>query len=221
MVLVPLPGKTRNRQKRVRGSGTGCTGLGAVQKFKATLRNHRKDLGVRRTGDTMKKGTIAAKSLASRLTGFSVPFLGVQWTPPADQREIVRQLLAALEDRRVLFVPYDLEVVSQVTSSVLQLRKLLTETLQALPGTAEAAGSVRAMRAACRKFLEEPHPDFCNLLPRNGPGRLSEEGSPAFFVALGEMRATFGIHVAALAYQYDIDVEAELASILPSVDATS
>lgn len=117
-------------------------------------------------------------------------------------------------DRRVLFVPYHLEVVSQVTSSVLRIRELLTETLQALPETARAAGSVRAMRAACRRFLEEPHPDFRNLPPHYGSGRFGdEEGSPPFFVALGELRATFGTHVAALAYQYGVDVEGELASI--------
>jgi len=61
--------------------------------------------------------------LAHRLTGFSLLFFGVQWTPPADEREIVRGLLMALEDRRVLFVPHHLEVVSQVTSSVLQIRE--------------------------------------------------------------------------------------------------
>ena len=179
-------------------------------------------LGVSKSGDITKKRKIAAKSLAHRLTGFSLPFFGVQWTPPADEREIIRGLLTALEDRRVLFVPYHLEVVSQVTASVLQMRELLTQTLQALPETARAAGSVRAMRAACRKFLEEPHPDFRNLPPWYGRGRFGdEEGSPPFFVALGELRATFGTHAAALAYQYGIDIEGELASILPSADDAS
>jgi len=166
-----------------------------------------------------QKGRIAAKSLVHRLSGFSLPFFGVQWTPPADEREIVRGLLTALEDRRVLFVPYHLEVVSQVTSSVLQMRETLTKTLQALPETSRAAGSIRAMRTACRRFLEEPMPDFRNLMRWHG-GRHAgdEEGSPSFFVALGELRATFGTHIAALAYQYGLDVEPELASILPSSD---
>lgn len=168
--------------------------------------------------DITQKGRIAANSLAHRLSGFSLPFFGVQWTPPADEREIVRSLLTALEDRRVLFVPYHLEVVSQVTSSVLQMRETLTKTLQALPETSRAAGSIRAMRTACRRFLEEP-PDFRNLMRWHG-GRHAgdEEGNPSFFVALGELRATFGTHIAALAYQYGLDVEPELASILPSSD---
>lgn len=166
-----------------------------------------------------QKGRIAAKSLVHRLSGFSLPFFGIQWTPPADEREIVRGLLTALEDRRVLFVPYHLEVVSQVTSSVLQMRESLTKTLQALPETSRAVGSIRAMRIACRRFLEGPKPDFRNLMRWHG-GRHADdgEGSPSFFVALGELRATFGTHIAALAYQYGLDVEPELASILPSSD---
>jgi hypothetical protein len=176
---------------------------------------------VSRSRDITQKGRIAAKSLAHRLTGFSLPFFGVQWTPPADEREIVRGLLTALEDRRVLFVPHHLEVVSHVTSSVLQIRETLTKTLQALPETSRAAGSIRAMRAACRRFLEEPAPDFRNLMQRHGPRhRGDEEGSPSFFVALGELRATFGTHIAALAYQYGLDVEPDFSSILPSADGS-
>jgi hypothetical protein len=37
---------------------------------------------------------------------------------------------------------------------------------------------------------------------------------------LGELRATFGTHLAALAYQYGLDVEPDLGSILPSLDAS-
>jgi hypothetical protein len=138
---------------------------------------------VSRSRDITQRGRIAATSLVHRLTGFSLPFFGVQWTPPADEREIVRGLLTALEDRRVLFVPYHLEVVSQVTSSVLQMREILTKTLQALPETSRAAGSIRAMRAACRRFLEEPMPDFRNVMRWRHRG--DEEGDPSFFRRTG------------------------------------
>ena len=84
----------------------------------------------------------------------------------------------------------------------LQVREILTKTLQALPGPSRAAGSIRAMCTACRRFLDEPMPDFRNLARWPG-GRHAgdEEGNPSFFVALGELRATFGTHIAALAYQ--------------------
>lgn len=41
---------------------------------------------------------------------------------------------------------------------------------------------------------------------------------PGFFVALGELRAVFGIHIAWLAYEYQIDLEEQLTAILPPID---
>ena len=38
------------------------------------------------------------------------------------------------------------------------------------------------------------------------------------FAALGELRAVFGIHIGQLAVKYGIDIEDELASILPIED---
>jgi len=61
------------------------------------------------------------------------------------------------------------------------------------------------MRAACRKFL--------NKVQR--PSRERYRLGSDFIDALGELRALFGIHVARLACAYDIDVEKDLASILP------
>lgn len=56
--------------------------------------------------------------LARRITGFSTPFFGVQWTPLAAERDMVRGFLTFLEDRRVLFVPHHLEVHGEVERSV-------------------------------------------------------------------------------------------------------
>lgn len=39
-------------------------------------------------------------------------------------------------------------------------------------------------------------------------------GGGLLFVSLWELRATFGVHLAALAYRYGIDVEPDLAFIL-------
>ena len=163
---------------------------------------------------------IKAMSLMSRLSGLSLPVIGggIQWTPTESEREIVRKLLAFLEDRRVLYVDYRLEVEHEVTDSVKQIRDELTKGLQDLPAESKSAGPIRAMRAACRKFLTEPHPNFRNLM-RHGYGprhHMDMDGDPGFFVALGELRATFGIQIAALAFTHDIDVERELASILPA-----
>lgn len=98
----------------------------------------------------------------------------------------------------------------------MRIREATTATLQELPDKSEAAGSLRALRAACRRFLEEPRPDFRNLSPR----RLDhwddrDDYDPGFFTALGEFRATVGIHIAMLAHRFDLDVEGDLAAVLP------
>ena len=121
--------------------------------------------------DTVRKGKIVAKSLGSRLTGVSSPFFGAQWTPPADQREIIRKLLIELEDRRVLFVPYCLEVIGQVTSSVMQLRRLLTQSLQDLPGGFRGHRS-RARHA--RRLPKVPGGAASRVLQLGEVGRVGE-----------------------------------------------
>ncbi|MEW5772604.1 MAG: DUF6650 family protein [Thermodesulfobacteriota bacterium] len=167
-----------------------------------------------------KKNTIKYRNILSRLTGFSTPLFGVQWNPSEPEREIVRRLLTFLEDRRVLYVPRNLEVESEVEHSVLQIREELTKTLQYLSENSNASGSVRAMRTACRKFLTEPYPVFPNTPRRGerdwGPWMHRGEFSDGFFVALGELRSVFGIHIATLSVSYGIDLEEDIASILPA-----
>ena len=43
------------------------------------------------------------------------------------------------------------------------------------------------------------------------------EGTPGFFTALGAFRAAVGQQVALLAAHYDIDIEGDLAAVLPSL----
>jgi hypothetical protein len=70
-----------------------------------------------------------------------------------------------------------------------------------------AVPPLRAMRAACREFLTEPHPDFPHTGQDRHHGRRAFRDG--FFVALGKLRGTFGQQLAVLAYLYDIDIEAE------------
>jgi hypothetical protein len=152
---------------------------------------------------------IKYKQIAKSLTGISTPFFGVSWNPPDTDREIVRKLITFLEDRRALYNPYDIETPMFVDQSLLEIRKELTSSLQRIDDNPEISPHLRAMRAACRKYLNE----------------VSNQNKPRFhyrefetFAALGELRAVFGIHIAQLAVKYGIDVEDELASILPIED---
>jgi hypothetical protein len=158
---------------------------------------------------------IKLAELARRITGFSVPVFGLQWTPPKSERESVRALLTFLEDRRVLYTPENLEVVSEVERSVQEIRRRCTEILTELPEQSPAALAIRMIRAACRSFLDGPRADFRNLYPRDLGDMRDRAG---FFTALGELRASVGVQLAILAGRYEIELEAALASIVPFDD---
>lgn len=132
---------------------------------------------------------IKFKKVARSLTGFSTPVFGVSWNPPADERETVRQFIVFLEDRRVLFNPYDIEMPEYVDRSIIEIRQHLTELLGTLDENSKACEHIRAMRAACRKFLDKT--TKTHLTPRFFRGENME-----FFSALGELRAIFGVHTA-------------------------
>ncbi len=150
--------------------------------------------------------------IKSRITGLSCPIFGVSWNPPESERAIARRVIAFLENRRVLFSPFEWEVPDHCAQSVIEMRHFLTHELLAIDANKEIAQSLRAMRAACRKFLDD---DPWHGSPRGHPSRWMLES------ALGELRGVFGIHVARLAAQYGLDVEDDLAAILPSADEES
>jgi len=157
------------------------------------------------------------KQIINRLTGFSTPVFGVSWNPPQSQIAVARRLIAYLEDRRVLYNPYQMEVPHHCIHSVIEIRRKLTMELINLAADEEPAAHLRAMRAACRKFLD-------TVQEKEGRKRSyrrhwdSGSDSWIFNSALGELRGIIGIHVAALAAQHGLDVEGDLATILPAAD---
>jgi hypothetical protein len=147
----------------------------------------------------MKKKLLHYKELASRLNGVQIPIFGLQWVPGEPERKVVRDVLTFFEDRRVLYNPCAWEMEQQVTESVLRIREVLTEALQRLGEDSKAAPAMRAMRAACREYLNRPHQRYGH----------------DFSIDLGRLRALFGLQIAFLAIQYGIDLEDDLASIIP------
>jgi hypothetical protein len=150
------------------------------------------------------------KNIVKSLTGISTPVFGVSWNPPETDRDIVRQLIIFLEDHRALYNPYDMETPHWVIDSVLEIRKKLTETLARTDSGSDIASHLRAMRAACRKFMDETEHERHQYYHYFDFGEI--------FAALGEMRAVFGIHIAQLCVKYGIDVEDSLSTILPIED---
>jgi hypothetical protein len=168
-----------------------------------------------------------ATDILKRITGFSTPLFGVSWNPPASDRDAVRKFLAYLEDRRALFNPIPAEVEDDVIGSLHSIRAECVSTIGALGDKAAGVVHVRAIGAACRRFLDEPYPLFDDIIDwRRDPyferdyssGRLRPGTSPAaFFTALGELRAFVGTQIALLAALYEIEVHGDLLRILPPV----
>lgn len=117
------------------------------------------------------------KEIASRLTGFSVPVFGVSWNPHEPEIAVARRVLAFLEDRRVLFNPYHLEVADQCVHSVVEIRHFLTEEIGKLSTDSKLADHLRAIRAACRKFLNDMHPASRRVLRPHWPGPFKQNHS--------------------------------------------
>jgi Family of unknown function (DUF6650) len=155
------------------------------------------------------------REITSRLTGISSPIFGVSWNPAPAEVTIARRVIAFLEDRRVLYADESIEVPSHCVSSVLEVRRFLTSEIQSLPD-GELSSSLRAMRAACRKFMESVD-DRGGIVVRYGFDH-GHWASWRFGAALGELRATFGLQIAKLASQNGLDVEDDLARILPGKD---
>lgn len=86
-----------------------------------------------------------------------------------------------------------------MAESVMEIRTTLTNALQRLPESSNALSNIRAMRIACREYLDMSH----------------DTRHSGFLVHLGRLRTIFGYHIAQLAIMYGIDIEGELAKILP------
>jgi len=165
------------------------------------------------------------KRILGRLTGISFPVFGVSWNPPEPEIEVARRVITFLEDRRVLFVPYQWEVPDYCVESVLEVRRFLTDQLSNLHGKDGIAENLRAMRAACREFLNPSSPQHMDPAHRPRMRRVVPStrdiwghGGPdqwLFWSALGELRSTIGLHLAMIAVKYGLEIEDELATILP------
>lgn len=166
------------------------------------------------------------EAIRSRLTGIGFLSISASWKPPVAQRTVILRLFNFLENRRALYVPMNFEIPSDVDQSVIQIRNELTQILHDLPENSRSACRVRHLRTASRNFLEDVPPDYRNIAYRlrhdfdyGSPTRRHGYGeralTPGYFVALGELRATFGLQLSALAAEFEIDVEEDLVSIFP------
>jgi hypothetical protein len=157
----------------------------------------------------IRKPLTSAVSATKYVTGVSALVFGINWNPSPDQRKIAAGLITFLEDKRVLYVPHDMEYEAWAAESVLQIREELTRTLQQCPPKDELTGPIKTMQAGCRMFLDLMGSPM-------GRGRFFDDQN--MWIAIGQLRGIFGVQLAELSTAYGIEVEGELAGIIPVED---
>jgi hypothetical protein len=151
------------------------------------------------------------KEIANRITGVGCPIFSVSWNPPKFELDIAYKVVTYLEDRRVLYNPYELEVPEHCIQSVGKIREFLTQTLFDVEPNSELGLVLRTMRAACRKFLDTTtHDERSAFRHSMGMGDQFK-----FDSNVGELRGAFGVQLARLLVLHGIDCEGDLLTILP------
>lgn len=160
--------------------------------------------------------------IATRINGVSIPIFGVQWQPARSDVAAAREVITFLEDRRVLYNPYEVEVPEHVIASVIDIRREMTRSLAPGGLGQDLVGSLRMIRAACRKFMDSVGVGDSDsrgklYLPPTAFG-VHHMHDIGFNQSLGELRGVVGVEVFKIAAAHGLDVEDGLAAILPAAD---
>lgn len=151
------------------------------------------------------------KEMLSHITGFSVPVCGLQWTPPQSEAKVARDLIRELEDRRVFYRPEEQEGHAYCLRSVTEICHLLTEALKVIEPKTQIGKNIAALRKASRDFCDAIGDPGFDAAPR--PAQRS-----ALATELAKFRRAAGREIGCIAIAYGLDVEDELASIIPFND---
>lgn len=144
---------------------------------------------------------------------FTILGIGLNWERTPGDEAVARAVVVFLEDRRLLFGERHIEDEAHCVASALECRSFLTnQILDAAPGKPLEA-TLKAMRAAFRQFVDRGGPHG-----RNFQHRYSIHETDPFSLALGDLRTQVGEQLARIAWRYDIEIDDELARILPPQD---
>jgi hypothetical protein len=144
-----------------------------------------------------------------RPTGLSLWGVGAQWEHKDDDREIVRRLFNLLEDRRMLWKDFSLEIEEHCFRSADIARQQIGQLLDNPEISPELSGKMKAIQRAFRDFMNDAGDD------QHWEHRHAGMGTDRLPVALGTLRGLVGVQLGDLAALYEIDVAGDLASIVP------
>lgn len=155
-----------------------------------------------------KEHALKFERIYKNMTGLSCPVFGIQWNAPTIEANEARNIIVLLEDKCVLFNPGNMEDSNHCALSILDIRSETTKALQALPASSSLSNSLKRMKKSCLEFSNKlGHPNFLSFDPTVQVSILERE--------LFRLREKFGISVAEISVAYGIDIDDDLASIIP------
>lgn len=160
---------------------------------------------------------IGRSEVRRRLTGLTLPTVlgsggGTTWETQPGDKALAIKVLQYLEDRRVLYVPYEAEMPHACVMSVDETRRHIADFITEAQSP-ELRNPLRAIQAACREFLTESQNNTLIRLNHNG-----DYGGPKswlFNQALGSLRARIGTSAAIILESFEIEVDEHLSRIMP------
>lgn len=142
------------------------------------------------------------------ITGVSCPIFGLQWTPPPIESDEAKKTINFLENKRVLYNSSSMEDANHCVLSVIEIRNELTNKINILSSTSHLVKSLKSMRLACAKFCDSiGHPDYKTYETPVQKSILDRD--------LVKLRNKIGQSLAIISIGYGLDVDDNLASIIP------
>jgi hypothetical protein len=158
------------------------------------------------------------KEVASRITGFSTPFFGIEWQPPVLERDIAAKALTYIESRNVLDVSFEKEESPERTYyDAERNREELTKVMQEVSRDTAVFRQLDAIREACSIFRRRLREGKLEQYGYYSP-IPDEVGKSQFLQALGGFRDACGRQIMLLCVTYGIDVPTKLVGCLPPPD---
>ncbi len=147
------------------------------------------------------------KRITQLVTGVSCPFFGIQWSPPQFDRDVAKETVIFLEDRRILYNPMHREDASDCIRSVELIRCHITTQRQVLNGSKELEKIYQSMQRACRRFMDYiGHPKYLTYDIPVQKSMLENE--------LLKLREKIGMAIATIAISFGLDIPDELAETI-------
>jgi hypothetical protein len=124
------------------------------------------------------------------------------------ERDIAREIMVYMEDKRIFYTQDLFRNPEHAIESILQMREVLTGAIYKTDNYSQLDDDLRAMRAACRDFLQSTH--NLKYVKHTYLTLANEKERKQFVAAMQAMRAVFLPRLSSITTRYNLKVEEDL-----------